>query len=183
MVRVIIIGGGIGGLATYHSLLKHLSPSDTIDVYEAYSPSACKSSVLGGGIVLGPNGQRAIASISPSAIPYIRDRAFEFTIMTVRNDLGKTLAHLPFGSRERYGYSPMMVSRVAVYESLMPADETNSHIHWSMRAVRVWETDEAAHVEFEDGSVESCDLLIGADGAKSRTREALFGDDYAAQYE
>ncbi|KIK60110.1 hypothetical protein GYMLUDRAFT_226184 [Collybiopsis luxurians FD-317 M1] len=182
-MRVIIVGGGIGGIATYHSLLKHLPPSSTVDLYEAYSPSACKSAILGGAITVGPNGQRAIASITPAAIPYILERGFQSSVITVRNDFGKTLAQLPFGSPDRYGYSSVMVSRAIVYEGLMLGADTDARIHWSMRVKRVWETEEAAHVEFEDGSIESCDWLIGADGAKSKTRDALFDDNYATQYE
>ncbi len=59
----------------------------------------------------------------------------------------------------------------------------DAKVHWNMRVKRVWETDDAAHVEFEDGTVETCDLLVGADGLRSKSRDALFGEEYSPSYE
>ncbi|KAE9407269.1 FAD/NAD(P)-binding domain-containing protein [Gymnopus androsaceus JB14] len=181
-MKIIIIGTGIGGLAAYHALSKHL-PSADLAIYDGY-PSPLKSNKhIGGGISLGPNGQRAMKDITPEALSFIRDRAFEYSAVIFQSDSGKVLGQMPFGSKERYQFGQLMTTRSTVHEGLLLERGTNEKVHWNTKVARTWETDDAAYVQFEDGTIEKCDLLIGADGARSVTRNAIFGEEYAPHYD
>ncbi|EEB88718.1 hypothetical protein MPER_13268 [Moniliophthora perniciosa FA553] len=103
-MKIIIVGGGIGGLTAYHALRKYLPPTSTISIYEAYPNSLSTTTLVGGGIGLAPNGQRALASISPSAVNYIASRGKETPAFTFRNEQGKFLGRLNTGEKARYGF-------------------------------------------------------------------------------
>lgn len=102
--------------------------------------------------------------------------------------MGRVLGEFPFGSKERYGYGQLMATRAMVHEGFLVGEdrEVDGNVNWSSNVLRVWEeTDNegCVCVEFVDGTVERCDLLIGADGARSQTRNALYGEEYKPYYE
>ncbi|KAJ4479029.1 hypothetical protein J3R30DRAFT_3473582 [Lentinula aciculospora] len=181
-MKIIIIGAGVGGLATYHAIRKHL-PSATVEIYDAHPSPLQSDKIIGGGISVGPNGQRTMATIAPSALSSIRDHGFEFSTFAFTNQDGKLLGEFPFGSKERYKYGQIMTTRSMVNKALLLEDgEMDGKVHWNLKVTRVWETDDAAWAQFEDGTAQKCDLLIGADGARSQTRNALFGEEYKPYY-
>lgn len=179
-MKINIIGAGNGGLATYHAFRKHL-PSASLAIYDGRPAPSDK--LIGGGISLGANGQRVMNAIAPSAMSFIRDRAFEYVTLTLQNEWGKVFGKMPVGSKERYQFGQLMTARSTVHEGLLLEGRMNDKVHWNMKVSRTWETNDAACVEFENGTLEKCDLLIGADGARSTTRNAIFGEEYAPHYE
>ncbi|KAJ3900103.1 hypothetical protein F5879DRAFT_447495 [Lentinula edodes] len=81
-----------------------------------------------------------------------------------------------------------MATRAMVHEGFLVGEdrEVDGNVNWSSNVLRVWEeTDNegCVCVEFVDGTVERCDLLIGADGARSQTRNALYGEEYKPYYD
>ncbi len=71
-MKVIIVGGGIGGLATYHALQTYLPSNVSVEVYESYPSPNTTISSIGGGIGIIPNGLRALNAISPASVLYLR---------------------------------------------------------------------------------------------------------------
>lgn len=188
-MKVIIIGAGIGGLSTYHSLRKHLVDCDhpsslqlTIKIYESHGSPSSTTSNIGGGLGLAPNGLRAIASVSPGAAEYIQARGYPGAIMAFRNSTGRLLGHYWNGRKERYGYGMLMLRRSTVHEALLQ-DIPPGIVEWGTKVSSVHETDDGVVVEFSDGSTETGDLVIGADGVRSVVRKAMFDDRYPAGYE
>jgi 2-polyprenyl-6-methoxyphenol hydroxylase-like FAD-dependent oxidoreductase len=102
--------------------------------------------------------------------------------MTMRNSAGALLGRLVVGKALRYGYPQMMLSRAAVHEALL-AEVPDGTIGWGKKVTAVRETAAGVEVEFEDGLVETADLVIGADGVWSRVREAVVGREYPVHYE
>lgn len=180
-MKVIIIGAGIGGLSAYHSLKKYLANNNvTIKVYESHGPPG--TTKVGGGLGLAPNGLRAIASISPKAVEFIRMNGHPGPIFTFRNSSGRLLGHFWNGRKERYGFDQMMIRRAVLHEALLlgvPADA----VSWNSKLLSVREIDQGVEVEFANGSSDTADLVIGADGVWSAVRECIFDKKYAPIYE
>lgn len=191
-MKVIIVGAGIGGLSAYLALRKHLasvldSSALSITLVEAYpSPSQHTYSLVGNGLGLAPNGLRAIASITSAAVPYIYERGYaKGSNMTFRNSKGKTLGTMAFGREEKYGYSMCILPRAVVHEALLNEVDASA-IKWGTRVVGVQEVAEGEGgivVQYEDGTEETADLVIGADGVRSVVKRSLFQGNYEAQYE
>ncbi|KAJ7760707.1 hypothetical protein DFH07DRAFT_867829 [Mycena maculata] len=184
-MKIIIVGGGIGGLAAYLALRKHLadaSPPVTILVFEAHKSITSISSTIGGGLGLAPNGLRAISRISPDAAAYIEERGFAGEVMTFRNSHGALLGRLRIGRKARYGIGELMLPRATVHDALLQELRPGA-VSWGSRVRYVKENRDGVEVTLEDGTVETADLVIGADGVRSVVREAVFGQRYDAKYE
>jgi len=184
-MKIVIIGGGIGGFSAYHALRKELSethPATTIKIYEAYPSASLTKNIIGGGLGLSPNGLRALASLSSEIVEDIQAHAFTGETMTLRNSRGKLLGRLSAGRKERYGFTQAMLPRAMVHDAVLKGVPDEA-VEWKKRAREVRETEEGVEVEFDDGTVEKGDLVIGADGVKSKVREAIFERKYDAEYE
>jgi 2-polyprenyl-6-methoxyphenol hydroxylase-like FAD-dependent oxidoreductase len=186
-MKILIIGGGIGGFSVYHALRKHLPTNTTsIKIYESYTSAKAAKQNVGGGLKLSPNGMRALAALNGNnnIIEYITKRGFAGAAFTLRNSHGTLLGHNSSGvDVDKYKYDQMLLPRAVVHDAVMMGVSPED-VHWDMRAKKVHEKpDGKVEVVFEDGSVESADLVIGADGVRSVVREAIFGDKYIAEYE
>ncbi|KAL0577955.1 hypothetical protein V5O48_004026 [Marasmius crinis-equi] len=168
-MKIIIIGGGVG-LSAYHAPRKHLSPSSTnITLYEAYPPSHFTTTVVGGGLGLHPNGQRAIAMISQAALQHIQSRGQEYA--------GR--------DKKRHGYGTMMAPRASAHEDFLMDEEVIKDVKWGKGVKDIKELENKVEVHFEDGlgGIDNCDLLIVTDGVRSVCKEALSGKEYPAEYD
>ncbi|KAK0449318.1 hypothetical protein EV421DRAFT_1996087 [Armillaria borealis] len=176
-MKIIIVGGGIGGLAAYHALRIYLPSNVSIKVYKSHPTPKTATSFVGGGIGIFPNGLRALNAISPSSVLYLRAHGNTSPYFVVRNQNGTTLGRLG-GVQDR-----ILLPRASAHESLL-LDIPDGVVEWGRKAIEVRETADAAQVVFEDGTIETCDLIIGADGVKSVCRQALFGEEaYRLQYD
>ncbi|KDR77607.1 hypothetical protein GALMADRAFT_65936 [Galerina marginata CBS 339.88] len=185
-MKVIIVGGGMGGLSAYHALKKHLVNSDvklpapvSITVVESHQSAA---RTLGGGLGLAPNGLRAIASIFPDAVPFIQERSFPGSEMTFRNAKGGLLGTFKAGKKERYGYEMGMLPRPVVHQALL-SGVPEEDIRWGTKVTRVRESGSEVEVQCEDGTKEMADLVIGADGVRSTVKDSLFEGRFQATYD
>lgn len=176
-------GGGVGGLATYHAFRKHL-PDSVVELYEAYSSPVSSAMIIGGGLGLAPNGQRVIAELSPEAMFYISDRAYTAASFVFRDQNGKLLGEKRWKA-DKLGYGQIMTPRAVVHEGLLLGiSQEDPNVIWGKRVTSVKELATSVEVEFDDGQVKRCDLLIGADGVHSLCRQAIFGKDkYIPEYE
>ena len=76
----------------------------------------------------------------------------------------------------------MLLRRAVVHNALleeMPEDA----VVWGKKVKSVTESGADVRVEFVDGSAETADLVIGADGVRSVVRECMFDNQYPAMYE
>lgn len=192
-MRIIIVGAGIGGLATYQALQKHIQiPNLSIKIVERRESSTESSKTYspGSGLGLAPNGLRAIDSLSPSAATYIRKRAFDGAIVTFRNSTGRCLGKFSLGRKERYnGFGQLMVPRAVVHDALFSDIKDSAVVEWGKGVKNISEIKDGdgdgpgVLVQYEDGTSERANLVIGADGVRSRVQEFLFKGEYPAKYE
>ncbi|CAK5269307.1 unnamed protein product [Mycena citricolor] len=175
-MKIAIVGGGISGIATYLALRKHLSdasPPASIVVYEALQSIDAAISARRGGFFLPPNGLRAIKSICADAEEYIRDQGRPCEAVTLRTSAGKSLGKLHAGRKTRYGIGQVAVSRAAVYESLL-RELRPGVICWGRKVRYVKEHGDCVKISLEDGSEDTVDVVIGADGLHSVARKAIY---------
>jgi 2-polyprenyl-6-methoxyphenol hydroxylase-like FAD-dependent oxidoreductase len=184
-MKIVIIGGGIGGLAAYLALDKYLSkfsPSVSIKVYESHPDPTSTNVTIGGSISIVPNGLRALSSISEAAASHISSTGFQCRTFTFRNARGTLLGQYLTGTRERYSCVQTFVTRASVHEALVK-EVPQDAVEWGKNVKGVRETERGVEVQFDNGTVEHADLVIGADGVKSTIREAIFGDKFNAEYQ
>ncbi|KAF7375248.1 FAD-binding protein [Mycena sanguinolenta] len=184
-MKIVIVGGGIGGIAAYHALRKHLadaSPPVTILVLESHENIASTASAIGGGLGLAPNGLRAISLISPDAAAYIEEQGFPGEIFSFLNSKGKLLGRFRIGRKARYGLGELMLPRATVHDALLQELRPGA-VAWNHKVRSVKEDQDGVELMLENGTVERADLVIGADGVRSVVREAIFGHKYDATYE
>ena len=169
--KIVIIGGGIGGLTTALALLQR-----GIDV-EVYEQSIVLKEV-GAGVQLGSNGTRVLYALGlqealsrVQVVPSAREiRHWRSGETWNWFDLGAT-------STKRYGTPHVMLHRGDLLGILVEAVQRlkPDAISLGRRCIAVGQTAERAEVRFADGHVATSALVIGADGIHSQVRACLFG--------
>jgi salicylate hydroxylase len=171
-MRVLIAGGGIGGMSAALALLRR---GIDVEVYE--QAPALKE--VGAGIQISPNGNRALDSLG------VFERLKELSCDPVRKEFrlwntGKPWPMFDLGKTAvaRYGYPYLTVYRPDLLSSLGDAVRAldPDAVRLGKRAAAVAQDERGATLVLEDGSRASGDVLIGADGVRSVVRQALWGD-------
>ena len=166
--RVAIIGAGIGGLAAAASLRR-------VGVDARIYEQARRFARLGAGIQQAPNAVRVLKALGLE--PRLRDMAFQPQANTSRNhDTGDITFSLPLGKsvEDRHGVPYFLMHRGdlhAMLASVVP-DEI---IHRNRRLAGIDQSGGTVRMTFADGTTETADAVIGADGVHSVVREALLG--------
>jgi 2-polyprenyl-6-methoxyphenol hydroxylase-like FAD-dependent oxidoreductase len=171
---VLVSGGGIGGLALSIALKR--AGIAAVVVERAARPKSA-----GAGLVLYPNGIRALAAISPTLpgtvmaaghVPSPED------VRPVVNPAGEVLAIDRVGElAERYGVPQVSVLRSALVGILFH-EATRVGVCVSRGVSVVGSVDRGHYVEarLSDGSALTASALVSAEGLHSGIRQRLLGD-------
>lgn len=164
-MKVIIAGAGIGGMALA-ALLRQRGV--TAELYER-APSFDHSGYM---LSLFPMGSRVLLGLG------LRE---DFLAASARmgsyracNGVGHTIQSYPFGEAlDELGYTGTLMRGELLAMLHVKCADVPLHFDNSVKSF----TDSGDHVEvfLSDGSRETCDLLIGADGIHSTVREQLWG--------
>jgi len=172
--RVLIAGGGIGGLAAALALLKR---GFDVDVYE----QAPELREVGAGVQLSANAIRVFHELGVHEA--LRALACEASGKELRLwNSGQTWKLFDLGavSVERYGfpyYTAYRPDLLAVLADGVQREKPDA-IHLGARCTGFEQSARAVTLRFDGGEARG-DALIGADGVHSRIRQALFGPDQA----
>jgi len=169
-LRIGIAGGGVGGLSAAIALRKQ---GHDVTVFE----QAKGFSRVGADINLTPNVVRAIDGLGAGAA--IRERGARPTFRISRDwDTGKETSRLGMGNiaEEQYGAPQVTIHRADIINALAE-NFPLENIQFDKRVKTLTQNDAGVHVQFEDGSESSFDVVVGADGIHSRVRTALFGEE------
>ncbi|KAK0480944.1 hypothetical protein IW261DRAFT_1475388 [Armillaria novae-zelandiae] len=160
---VAIVGGGMCGLACAVGLSRS---GIRVDVFEAGS----KFEEVGAGVGLGPNALRALKGLglyevvlSHSDAPRPTFREFLFLSGLDENKVVYDYPPTPEDDLGLGVYRPVFLDAVA---SLLEP----STIHFNKRCVSITSTENSTVISFTDGTKHEADLVIGADGIRSVTR-------------
>ncbi len=166
--KILIVGGGIGGLALAGFLGR---PGLQVDLIE-------KSPVwrsAGAGITLGMNAMRLLGALGIAGRIAAAGRPLGTAIITDAE--GRILSRVDLGElARRTGYPSVAIDRAALHQALLGAiDPGMVTIRLGLTLGSLDNSDNGTVVEFSDGRRELYDLVVGADGIGSQVRAMAFG--------
>jgi 2-polyprenyl-6-methoxyphenol hydroxylase-like FAD-dependent oxidoreductase len=167
-VKVIVVGGGIGGLTAAIALRR--AGLDVV-VFER----AAEFQEIGAGLLLAANAQKSLGKLGlAEAVARLGTPASAGEIRSWR---GEVLASIPAQEIERRVGVPSAAVHRADLQALLLRELGEGPLHLDSE-VEGFEQDEAGvRGHLAGGSEERADLLVGADGLHSRIRDKLFGPE------
>lgn len=168
--EVIVVGGGIGGLAAAFSLARQGLAVRVLEQAPAFGE-------VGAGIQLAPNCTRILDDYG--LLDEARDLGVVPNAMVMRDALdGTDLTRLDLRDVEtRYGSPYLVIHRSDLHGMLLRACErAGVDLVTSHTAVAYENTPTGAQVELADGRVEEARVVIAADGLHSVARRLLIDD-------
>ena len=172
--RILVIGGGIGGLTSAIALRQH---GHTVTVIER-DPDW---SVYGVGIIQQGNVLRAMKQLG--LLDDYLAASVGFDAVAVHAPDGTMVARVPSPRLVEGCPANVGIGRPALQEVL--ADKTialGAEVRLGLTADRLDDDGEGVTVSFSDGGSERFDLVIGADGVHSQTRDMLFPELEGPQF-
>jgi salicylate hydroxylase len=171
-MRVLVAGGGIGGMAAALALLRR---GIDVEVYE----QAKELKEVGAGVQLAANGTRVLYALGVG--DELKALSCEAQGKEIRHwKTGETWKLFDLGpvSIERYGFPYFTVYRPDLLGVLVDAVRRlkPDAIHLGTRCTGFTQDSHGVTLQFENGSRKG-DALIGADGVHSPVRQGLFGAD------
>jgi 2-polyprenyl-6-methoxyphenol hydroxylase-like FAD-dependent oxidoreductase len=166
MTSALIIGAGVAGPVTAMALQQ--AGIDAI-VYEAYPRGADDAGAF---LTLQINGISALRAIAADRA--VAGLGFDTPTMQFFNGNGKYLGTVPNGGALPDGTVSQTFKRADLYRSLRDeAQRRGARIEYGKRLVDAMRTGDGVTARFGDGTQASGDLLIGADGIRSRVRTVI----------
>jgi 2-polyprenyl-6-methoxyphenol hydroxylase-like FAD-dependent oxidoreductase len=164
--RVLIVGGGIAGLATAAGLRQAGIACEIVEQTEAWAP-------VGAGIVVSVNAMSVMRRLGVDEL--IAERGASLGRGGITDHRGRPLAMNDFADlHEEFGPT-IAIHRAALHDVLLTA-AGDTPISLGTSVDRLAQHPEHVDVRLTDGREERFDLVIGADGLRSRVRTLLFGD-------
>lgn len=173
--KVLIVGGGIGGLCAAIALRRQGVEVDLVEIKSEWT-------VYGVGIIQQSNVVREMARLG--VLDRYLDAAYAFEDVGIYDLQGKALARIP-GQRLAGPQYPANVgiSRLALHQVLSDtAIELGTQVRLGVTVERYEEFPHDLNVTFTDGSSGRYDLIVGADGVYSKVRGMLYGDTYTPRF-
>jgi 2-polyprenyl-6-methoxyphenol hydroxylase-like FAD-dependent oxidoreductase len=166
--KVMVAGGGIGGLTAAIALRR---VGFEVVVFER----APELREVGAGLLLAANAQRALAKLGlAEAVARLGTPA---SAAEIRSWRGKVLATIPAAELKKKIGTPSAAVHRADLQALLAREVGDETLRVSAEVGAVEQDKSGVRVHFADGSQESADILVGADGLRSRVRAGLFGPE------
>ena len=175
IMKVLIVGGGIGGLT---AALCCLHFGHEVTVFE----QAEEFGEVGAGIQIPPNAMKVFEALGISDA--ISEKAFRPEAIEARmGESGTSIFTIPLAQQaiDMWGSPYLHIHRADYIQALKQALVTSAPkaLQLSSQVTGVAQKDAGVTLSLKDGREFTGDVLIGADGIKSKVREILFGEDKA----
>ncbi|WP_354682485.1 3-hydroxybenzoate 6-monooxygenase [Cupriavidus necator] len=171
--KVLIIGGGIGGLAAALALARQGIRIELLEQAEQIGE-------IGAGIQLAANAFAALDALGVGEAA--RSRAVFTDYLSLRDAIDtRVIAEVNVGQayRERFGNPYAVIHRADIHLSILEAVQDHPLIAFrtSTRVGQLLQDDSGVTVIDQHGEPHRGDAVIGCDGVKSAIRQALIGDE------
>jgi 2-polyprenyl-6-methoxyphenol hydroxylase-like FAD-dependent oxidoreductase len=165
--RVLVVGGGIGGLCTAVGLVRAGLRVDIVELKRDWT-------VYGVGIIQPSNQLRALAELGLADACIERGWAFEG--WEICNSAGDLLIRVPNPNVAESKYPPINgIARPVLHDILAgEALRYGISVRLGLTVDALEQTPAEVAVRFSDGSAGRYDVVIGADGTYSKIRELVF---------
>jgi salicylate hydroxylase len=162
--RIAVIGAGIGGLTLALALRRH---GISVQVFE----QAPELTEVGAAVALAANGTRILRDLGLGAALETASAVPSELVYRHWSD-GRRLAAHPVGNwyEDRFGAPFWGIHRAHLQRALAGAWGTDD-LHLGRELVDVTGRGEHTVLTFADGSTTTADLVVGADGVRSRVRK------------
>ncbi|KAL9112637.1 MAG: hypothetical protein Q9227_003208 [Pyrenula ochraceoflavens] len=199
-MKIIIVGAGVSGLATYLQLRKVLPSCDshTIHIYDSQRPSSYglmssrlgkeedvtdSTAVVGNSIALAPSSVRLLKKIDDRVYKIFKARGYANETFTFKTARGHTLAITPVEDGRKAQEKTISCSRQGLWDCFHEIVGEDKIQHRKVCAVDL--SGRRPVVRFANGGGEKrADLVVGTDGVRSVVKKAIFGtEDDANKYE
>lgn len=173
-VEILIVGGGIGGLATAAGLVK---AGKKVHVLER----APQFAEVGAGIQLAPNALSALDHLGVLE-KVMKDAVFPQRKIYIDAVTGKTIATIDLGDefKKHYGYPYIVTHRADLHSALLEAclDSGNVTLVTDAEVLSAKnQADGTVLVTTLNGINYIADAVIGADGVRSNLRDQIINDE------
>ncbi|MEO8956377.1 MAG: FAD-dependent monooxygenase [Ktedonobacteraceae bacterium] len=168
-MRVLISGGGIAGLTLAYWLRHYNIPSVMIEKAEDLRREGYAIDFLGTGYDVAER---------MSLIDRLRFQQIPFETLVYVNKAGKLIARLDANLLRSITVGKYMgLLHATLEEALYEALGGQVEVRFGRWLLAIEPGPDAVYVTFNDGTTESFDLLIGADGVHSSTRTLVYGPE------
>jgi FAD-dependent urate hydroxylase len=174
--KALIVGGGIAGPVAAMALRR--AGIESV-VYEAHAGGADDAGAF---LTLASNGLDALRAVDAHRLAL--SEGFPTPRMEIQSGTGKHLGEVPNGGTLPDGPVSQTLKRADLYRALRDeAVRRGVRVEYGKRLVDAASTpDGGVAARFEDGTGAEGDLLIGADGVRSRTRRIIDPSAPEARY-
>lgn len=174
--HVIIIGGGIAGVAAALVLTHH--NRITCSIFEIRSEPA----TIGGSINLTPNALRYLEHLG--VLSRLKPKGCEVKYIDVLSlRTGGRLGEINFDNIEKFKHHALRVMRDDLLQAMLQTlKELGVDVQYSMKVQSVTEANESISAVFEDGTTVKGDILLGCDGIHSVIRTKFIDPQRMPEY-
>jgi len=163
-LRILIVGGGIGGLATARALDRRGFRPQIVERAAEWPKS-------GTGLYLPANGFRALEALGLEEV--VESRALVITRQRFLNHRGSLVTEVDLDRVWRACGSCLAVLRTDLHDALL-SGATGLPLRPGTAIESITQGVGGARASFTDGSSAEFDLIVGADGIRSSVRRLIF---------
>jgi 2-polyprenyl-6-methoxyphenol hydroxylase-like FAD-dependent oxidoreductase len=173
-MRVLVVGAGIGGLATAACFGQRGADVDVVEIRTTQS-------TLGVGLDTTANGARVLREIG--VLDRCLDAGFAFDTIDFCDAAGHVAVTQRSGLSIEGLPANLGIRRDALHSALVAAATAHgAALRRGVTVATLSNSVSGSRVEFSDGTAQRYDLVVGADGIRSDLRHRTFGERYAPSF-